>query len=120
MEKYGNRLQDTDKLQQQIARRRPLKRDEIKELRKYYRIGLTWSSNALEGNSLTEVETKIVLEDGITVGGKPMRDYLEAVGHSEAFDLLYQLAKRQGVMETGGGWGCSGASSTPSPPRPSP
>ncbi|WP_349768890.1 hypothetical protein [Hungatella hominis] len=36
---------------------------------KYYRIGLTWTSNALEGNSLTESETKVILEDGLTVGG---------------------------------------------------
>lgn len=99
MEKYPNRLQAIDKLQQQIAKRRTLKRDELKELKEYYRIGLTWSSNALEGNSLTEVETKIVLEDGLTIGGKPMRDYFEAVGHGEAFDLLYQRGKRRGVTE---------------------
>ena len=36
---------------------------------KYYRIGLTWTSNALEGNSLTESETKVILEDGLTVWG---------------------------------------------------
>lgn len=97
--RYGNRLQDVDKLQQEIARLRPLKRDELRELKEYYRIELTYSSNALEGNSLTETETKIVLEDGITIGGKPLKDHFEAVGHGEAFDLLYQLAKRQGVTE---------------------
>lgn len=97
--KYRNRLQEIDKLQQEIARRRPLKRDELKELREYYRIGLTYSSNALEGNSLTEIETKIVLEDGITIGGKPLKDHFEAVGHGEAFDLLYRFSKRQGVTE---------------------
>ena len=97
--KYRNRLPEIDKLQLEISRRRPLKRDEIKELREYYRVGLTYSSNALEGNSLSETETKIVLEDGITIGGKPLKDHLEAVGHAEAFDLLYRLSKRQGVTE---------------------
>jgi hypothetical protein len=38
-------------------------------LREYYRIGLTYTSNALEGNSLTESETKVVIEDGLTIGG---------------------------------------------------
>jgi Fic family protein len=99
MENYPNRLQAIDNLQRETAARRPLKGDEFKELKEYYRIGLTWSSNALEGNSLTEVETKVVLEDRITVGGKPLRHYFEAVGHSDAFDLLYQLFKRQGVTE---------------------
>lgn len=47
---------------------------------------MTYSSNALEGNSLTETETetKIVLEDGITTGGKPVKDHLEVLGHWEA------------------------------------
>lgn len=99
MEKYRNRLPDLDSLQTQIAQRRPLKRYELKELREYYRIGLTWSSNALEGNSLTESETKVVLEDGITIGGKPLRDHLEAVGHAEAFDVLFRLAKKKGIAE---------------------
>ena len=58
----------------------------------YYRIGLTYSSNALEGNSLTETETKVVIEEGITIGGKPLRDHYEAVGHSDAYDLLLRLA----------------------------
>lgn len=97
--KYVNRLPDIDKLQQEIAGLRPLKRDELKQLRDYYKIELTYSSNALEGNSLTETETKIVLEDGITIGGKPLKDHFEAVGHGEAFDLLYQLSKRPGVTE---------------------
>lgn len=54
---------------------RPLSRQALKQLKEYYRIGLTYSSNALEGNSLTETETKIVLEDGITIGGKPLKDH---------------------------------------------
>lgn len=97
--RYRNRLKDVDALQEEIQRRRPLKRHELQELKKYYRLGLTWSSNALEGNSLTESETKIVLEDGITIGGKPLRDHFEAIGHGEAFDQLYKLAKRPGVTE---------------------
>lgn len=97
--KYENRLKDVDKLQQEISRHRPLNRNALKQLKEYFRIGLTYSSNAIEGNSLTETETKIVLEDGITIGGKPLKDHYEAVGHSEAFDLLYKLAKNREITE---------------------
>ena len=96
---YTNRLTDNDTLQEKILAHRPLDSYEVKQLREYYRIGLTWSSNALEGNSLTESETKVVLEDGITVGGKPLKDHYEAVGHSEAFDLLYELAGNPVISE---------------------
>lgn len=90
--KFENRIADCDKLRKKILAHRPLSSDELCQLREYYRIGLTWSSNALEGNSLTETETKVVLEDGITIGGKPLRDHYEATGHSEAYDLLQRLA----------------------------
>jgi Fic family protein len=89
-------LNEVDKLQKEI---RPLSAHALKQLKEYYRIGLTYSSNALEGNSLTETETKIVLEEGITIGGKPLRDHLEALGHSEAYDRLYELSKRKIITE---------------------
>jgi len=96
---YINRIPDIDILQEKIKAHRPLDAEELRQLKEYYRIGLTWASNALEGNSLTESETKVVIEDGITVGGKPLRDYFEAIGHSDAFDLLYRLAKGDAITE---------------------
>ena len=97
--RYEDRLPEVDKLQARIAALRPLSQHELDELKRYYRLGLTYSSNALEGNSLTESETKVVLEDGLTVGGKPLRDHLEALGHGEAFDLLFELAGRAAIAE---------------------
>jgi len=70
---------------------RPFEGEMLRQLREYYRIGLTWTSNAIEGNSLTELETKILLEDGLTVGGKPLRDTFEALGHSLAYDYMFGL-----------------------------
>jgi Fic family protein len=79
---------------------RPFEGDMLRQLRAYYRIGLTWTSNALEGNSLTEIETKVLLEDGLTVGGRPLRDALEAIGHSQAYDYMFGLLdKRQISVE---------------------
>ena len=72
---------------------RPLSEAEVKELDAYYRIGMTYSSNALEGNSLTLSETKVLLEDGITVGGKPIRDCYETTGHARAYDHMLTIAR---------------------------
>ncbi len=74
-----------------IDRIRPFEGETLRQLREYYRIGLTYTSNALEGNSLTEIETKVLLEDGLTVGGKPLRDTFEAVGHAAAYDYMFGL-----------------------------
>ena len=92
-------LSEIDRLRSEIDEKRPLDTFSLGQIRNYYRIGLTWSSNALEGNSLTETETKVVLEDGITIGGKPVRDHLEAIGHAEAFDCLYSLARKKTINE---------------------
>lgn len=97
--KFANRIADCDRLKQEIDQHRPLKGQALKQLREYFRIGLTWTSNALEGNSLTETETKVVIEDGITFGGKPLRDHYEAIGHAEAFDHLQTLVKRPVIAE---------------------
>ncbi len=96
---YGKTVKEMDSLQKEINKFRPLRRNALKQLRDYYRVGLTYSSNALEGNSLTETETKIVLEEGITIGGKPLKDHYEAIGHSEAYDYLFQLSKKKIITE---------------------
>lgn len=84
-------LKEIDALQKEINSFRPLPPETVKQLREYYRVGLTYTSNAIEGNSLTETETKVVLEDGITIGGKPIKDYYEAMGHAEAYDYIHTL-----------------------------
>ncbi len=54
---------------------------------------LTYTSNAIEGNTLTAVETTLVIEQGITVAGKPLRDHLEAIDHYEAIRYVRAHAK---------------------------
>lgn len=55
-----------------------------------WRVMLTYHSNALEGNTLTLLETRLVLEDGISVGGKRMVELQEAVSHGRAFNFAWQ------------------------------
>ena len=46
----------------------------MRQLQKYYDVGLTYTSDAIEGNTLTAVETTLVIEKGITVSGKPLKE----------------------------------------------
>ena len=55
---------------------------------------LTYTSNAIEGNTLSAAETTLVIEQGITIGGKPLKDHLEAIDHYEAIRYVRELAKR--------------------------
>ncbi|MDG1733748.1 MAG: Fic family protein [Thalassotalea sp.] len=51
----------------------------------------THNSTALEGNTLTLGETEFVLNEGLTISGKPLKDHKEVVGHAAAIDLLYTM-----------------------------
>ena len=64
----------------------------LAQLQKHYDVELTYTSNAIEGNTLTLRETAEVIEHGVTVGGKPLRDHLEAVDHYEALLWMRELA----------------------------
>ena len=88
-----------DSLRAQADAHRPMTGVALQRLREYYRVGLTWSSNALEGNSLSLIETKVIVEDGLTVAGKPMREVLEATGHAAAFDRMMQLVQGKEIAE---------------------
>ena len=55
---------------------------------------LTYTSNAIEGNTLTGAETALVIEHGMTIGGKPLKDHLEAVDHHEAIAYVRALARQ--------------------------
>lgn len=59
----------------------------------------THSSTALEGNSLTLGETAFVLEEGLTVSGKPLKDHRTVEGHARAIEIVYGLIDRERVNE---------------------
>ena len=82
-----------------LDEKRPFEPPVLKQLQNYYRIGLTYSSNALEGNTLTISETKVLLEDGLTANGKPLKDTFEALGHAKAYDFMFSLLRRHEITE---------------------
>ena len=85
-------IKDIEHKKAQLDRLRPLSGGALAQLQKYYDVELTYTSNAIEGNTLTRRETAEVIEHGITVGGKPLRDHLEAVDHYEAVQWMRELA----------------------------
>lgn len=99
MNRMNNQLNEIDALQKQINKMRPLDSHTLKTLRNYYRVGLTYASNALEGNTLTESETKVVLEDGLTIGGKSLVEHYEALGHAEAFDYIHEILEEKIITD---------------------
>ncbi len=74
---------------------RPISRKALASLEHYYDIELTYTSNAIEGNTLSPVETTLVIEKGITAGGKPLKDHLEALDHYDAIRYVRELARQE-------------------------
>lgn len=67
---------------------RPLPDTLVRNLDDWFRIELTYTSNAIEGNTLTRHETALVVEKGLTVGGKSLAEHLEAANHAHALDWV--------------------------------
>ena len=81
------RIAEIESLKDQLASKRPLTEGEREQLRNAFLVDYTYSSNAIEGNTLTLSETAMVLS-GMTIGEKPLKDHLEATGHRDAFLCL--------------------------------
>lgn len=73
---------------------RPLPKSAVQKLREKFQIEMTYNSNAIEGNSLTLKETFLVINEGLTVKGKPLKDHLEAKDHHAALEYLYDLVNK--------------------------
>ena len=81
-----------DELATQLRAMRPLNETELKRLRDEFVIEHTYDSNAIEGNTLTLRETALILQEGLTIAEKPIKDHLEAIGYRDAFEYIVTLA----------------------------
>jgi Fic family protein len=81
-----------DELKNRLESLRPLNQTELKRLREEFMIENTYDSNAIEGNTLTLRETALILQEGITIAGKHIREHLEVIGHKNAFEYMIELA----------------------------
>lgn len=73
----------------------------LSQLSKFFRVRTIFNSNAIEGNQLSEGETRLVVEQGLTIAGKSLRDHLETQNLAHALDFFEELASRRDpIMET--------------------
>ena len=87
-----NLLARIDEGQIIINQNRPLPRSILHKLREQLIIDWTYNSNAIEGNTLSLNETKLILEDGLTIGRKSLKEHLETINHREAIEFVEHLS----------------------------
>jgi len=79
---------------------RPFEGAYLQQINQFFKIETTYTSNAIEGNTHTLEETKLILEDGITIGGHPLREFYEVEGHGKAYDYMFSLIKKREITES--------------------
>lgn len=89
------KLAALDMLQKDWAAKRPLSGTHLEKIKEYFHVAYTFESNRIEGNTLTLQETHLVVNEGLTIGGKSMREHLEAVNHAEAALFLEELVQNK-------------------------
>lgn len=99
---YREKLQATyDRLYQKKALlkdARPLPQIALQKIKDALSVEWTYNSNRIEGNTLTLRETQMVLEEGVTIKGKSLREHFEAKNHELALQYLYKLVKKDYIL----------------------
>ncbi|WP_234123670.1 Fic family protein [Clostridium hydrogenum] len=88
-------IKEIDEKKKILDSKRPFNDTCVKNLKQYFDVEFTYNSNAIEGNTLTITETKVILEDGITIGkGKTLKEHLEVINHKEAIDYIEDIVNK--------------------------
>lgn len=85
-------LKEVDALKVELSTLRPLPSEALKKIEDALDMEYTYESNRIEGNTLTLQETALVVNEGITISGKSMREHLEAINHAQAIDFIKDIA----------------------------
>jgi Fic family protein len=83
----------------ELDKLRPFDQGALHRLQETFKVDLTYNSNAIEGNTLSLSETKLVLEEGLTIGGKTLNEHLEATNHAKAIDFVQFLITKKTIEE---------------------
>lgn len=94
---YLKLLQSIDEKRAILDRKKPFPIHTLKSLREKLLVEWTYHSNAIEGNTLTLSETKVVLE-GITIGGKTLREHLEVINHKDAIHYIEEVIGKNEIL----------------------
>jgi len=86
----NNFFDTVDQLKKELDSKRPLPKDTLRTMQESINLEWTYHSNGIEGNTLTLRETQIVLE-GITIGGKTVKEHLEIINHEKAIYYLQTI-----------------------------
>ncbi len=98
METYKLDLTKLDNLKSKLDRHRPLSYNVLENIHKDLVARWTYHSNAIEGNTLTLRETKVALE-GITIGGKLLKEHFEVINHKDAILFVEELAQKDASID---------------------
>jgi Fic family protein len=85
-------LKEADLLKARLQTVRPLDAEALQKIKAAFEIEYTYESNKIEGNTLTLQETALVVGEGITIGGKSIKEHLEAINHAQAIEYIKEMA----------------------------
>jgi Fic family protein/plasmid maintenance system antidote protein VapI len=88
-------LASIDKLQKKLA---AIRKFDSYRIAQALELEYTFESNRIEGNTLTLKETDLVINEGLTISGKSMREHLEAINHKDAIVYMKQLAEKGALL----------------------
>lgn len=91
-------LSEADKLQKKWTKKKPLNVIQLQKMKEYFNLNYTYESNKIEGNTLTLKETFLVVNEGLTIGGKSMNEHLEAINHTDAIDFVASLIQDKEIL----------------------
>lgn len=101
---YREELQSTfERLyhkKQHLQTSRPLPAIALNKIRESLSIEWTYNSNSIEGNTMSLRETQMVLQEGITVKGKSLREHFETHNHDKAIDYLYSIINETYILRS--------------------
>ena len=83
-----------------LAKGRPLSNSVLQKIREGIALEWTYNSNSIEGNTLSLNETRLILQEGITIKGKSLREHFEAYNHEKAIDYLYSLVSKNYTLRS--------------------
>ena len=95
MDVFKEKLNIIDALKKELDNLRPLNSKIAKNLKTLFDVDFTYNSTAIEGNTFSYQETKVLLLEGITIGGKSVREHLEITNHKEAIDYIEELSRKK-------------------------
>ncbi len=86
-------LSEIETLRDKLNEMRPFNQGELKRMIEQFTINHTYNSNAIEGNTISLRETALIIQEGLTIAGHPIKEHLETIGYKDAFEFVMDLSR---------------------------